>query len=75
MFACRCALASSSNIARARLGAAKGAKTLIRAVAYQCLETEPNCVRVRPGPANRLGFPKERLVNVEGLLHTYDYAI
>ena len=60
---------------RARLCASKGAKTLIRAVAYQRLETEPNGVGIRPGPANRLGFPEKALVNMKRLLHTYDYAI
>ena len=63
------------NIACARLRPAERAKTLVRRASNQGLETKPNRVGVGPGPGCRPGVPQEVLVDVEGLLHTYNYAI
>jgi hypothetical protein len=64
---------SSLDVASARLRAAKGPKALIRGMPDQCLEPEPNRIGVGFGARRRLSLTQEALVNVESLLHPYDY--
>jgi hypothetical protein len=75
MFGGRAPFTSPWNGARARLRPAKGPKTFIRPAPNQRLETKPDCISVGLCPGRRLCVPQEVVVDVEGLLHTYDYAI
>ena len=61
---------------RVRAAQIRGAREDVRTRASnQGLETKPNRVGVGPGSGGRPGVPQEVLVDVEGLLHTYNYAI
>src|SRR5262245_7200855 len=69
------ALTAPADVASTWLRAAERAKTLVGGTTDQCLETEPNRVGVRRGAHRRLRLAEELLVDVQCLLHTYDYAI
>lgn len=63
------------NILRVWLGSRQGLQTLVSGAAYQGLKAQPNSLGVRHRPASRLGFIKQRLVDIQRLFHMYDFAI
>lgn len=58
-----------------RLGPAKRTQTLVRPMANQGLETEPDRVGIRLRSRSRPGVALQALVDMKRLLHTDDYAI
>src|SRR5215831_20483993 len=77
---CTAALARSSfstprHVARARLGSAQSAKTLICGMADKRLESQPDGFGICCGTAHGACLLEKLFVNVERLLHTDDLAI
>jgi len=68
-------LTPTPSFPRTRFGSAKRPKTLICAVTDQRLETEANGIRIGLSSSGRLGFSQQMLIDVQRLLHPYDYAI
>jgi hypothetical protein len=58
-----------------RLCSGKGAKALISRVPDERFQAQPHRFRVCRGSASGFGLVEELGVDVEGLFHTYDYAI
>jgi hypothetical protein len=57
-----------------RLRPTQGAKTLICTVTHESLEAESNSIGIRPCPRGRFGIVQQGVVDVERLLHPYDYV-
>jgi hypothetical protein len=68
-------LTPSADVASTWLRPAERAETLVSGAPNQRLETEPNRVGVRLGARRRLRLAEKLLVDVQGLLHTANYAI
>ena len=60
---------------RLRLRAEKAAKALVSRVAYQGLKAQTYGPGVRCGTASSPRLFEKLVIDVEGLLHTYDSAI
>ena len=60
---------------RAGLAAEKSSQTLRRRLAYERFETQPNSFRIGCRAASLLRLLKQLAIDIECLLHTYDYAI
>jgi hypothetical protein len=58
-----------------RLGAAQSPKALVSRAAYQGFQAQTHGLRIRGSVASRLRLSEELVVDVEGLLHLYNYSI
>jgi glycine/D-amino acid oxidase-like deaminating enzyme len=68
------AFAASTNLAGPWFGTAKRAKAFVRTASHQRLETQANGIGICFRPGRGPGVLQQALVDVKGLLHTYDYA-
>src|SRR5450432_543943 len=72
---CRQPFTPPGNVLRLRLRAEKSPQALISRLAYQSLKTQADGLRIRGGAAGYLRFAEEFVVDIEGFLHPYHYAI
>jgi hypothetical protein len=67
--------APSWDVLRVGFRPRQGAEALIGRMAHQGLQAQADGLRIRACAAGRLGLLKELLIEIEGLLHTYNYAM
>src|SRR5476649_2056355 len=72
---CRRPFTPPGHVSRLRLRAEKSPQALISRVAYQSLKTQADGLRIRGGAAGYLRFAEEFVIDIEGFLHPYHYAI
>ncbi len=66
---------SARHILRIRLAPEEGSHALIRSVADQRFQTQSNGVCVGGSTTRCLGLGEERLIDMQCLLHMYNFAI
>jgi hypothetical protein len=62
-------------VLRVRFGSKKSPETLVGGVSHQRLQAQTDGFRIRRRTTSGFGLIEQLLVNIEGLLHMYDYAI
>lgn len=68
-------LAATRYILRVWLRAKQSPKPLVRGAAHQGFKPKPDGLRVRGRATGRLRLFEEIVVDMKGLLHTYNHAI
>ena len=71
----RLPLATSGHVPCMKLRSAERPQALLRRVTHQGLQTQTNGFGVGRGAAGRLRLTEEAVIDVEGFLHPYNYAI
>ena len=63
------------HVARVRLRTEQGSKALVSGMPYQSFKTQSHGLRIRGRATSCFRLCEEFVINQEGFLHTYDYAI